>query len=128
MIKDKSIYFCVLLVLIVSACTPSLAQTEVPAPTESLVQLSQSETVSDDVHPIETSIPSTEIPEPTQETTLELSTALVRGCDRRDGTDPELKKDDMAVEFSLVDVDGNSYVLSELLEEKPVLLIYGSYT
>lgn len=84
--------------------------------------------MSGDVHPTETSIPSTAIPEATQEVTLELPTDLVRGCDRRDGTDPDLQVGDLAVEFSLLDTDGNTLLLSELLTEKPVALIYGSFT
>jgi hypothetical protein len=128
MIKENFIYVSLFFVLIVSACAPSLVKTEKPAPPKPTVQPLHSEAVSDDLRPAETSIPSTTIPEPTQEAPLELSTDLVRGCDRRDGTDPRLQEGDSAVDFSLMDVNGNSYVLSELLEEKPVALIYGSYT
>ena len=39
-----------------------------------------------------------------------------------------LPVDAMAVEFSLRDLEGNSYKLSTLLETKPVLLILGSFT
>jgi hypothetical protein len=128
MIKERLVNLCLFFVLIVSACTPSLVQTEKPASTEPSVQPLQSEAVSDDLGPAETSIPSTAIPEPTQGATLELSTDLVRGCDRRDGTGPELQEGDTAFEFSLMDVNGNTFVLSEMLKEKPVALIYGSFT
>lgn len=129
MVKKKSIYpFLLLFVLFVTACAPSSAQIEETAPPEPTIQPTQSEIVSDDVHPAETSIPSTAIPVPTQEKTLELSKDLVRGCDRRDGTDPELQEGDRAVEFTLMDVDGSTFILSELLNGKPVALIYGSYT
>jgi hypothetical protein len=33
-----------------------------------------------------------------------------------------------AVDFTLMDVDGTSFTLSTLLETKPVLLVFGSYT
>ncbi len=128
MINKKSLYLLLLLVLFAIACNPSADQTEEIAPPDSIVQPTQSETASDDVHPAETSIPSTKIPKPTQKATLELSKDLVRGCLRGDQTDYQLREGDSAVEFSLMDVDGETYVLSELLQEKPVALIYGSYT
>lgn len=92
MITKKSIYLFLLFVLLATACAPSLAKIEEPGPPDPADQPTQSETVSDDVHPAETSIPSTAIPEPTDEGTLELSTDLERGCDRNDGTDPELRR------------------------------------
>jgi peroxiredoxin len=35
---------------------------------------------------------------------------------------------DRAVEFELLDLDGNPTRLSDLLREKPVLLVLGSFT
>lgn len=35
---------------------------------------------------------------------------------------------DTAIEFTLKDVHGTSYSLSSLLETKPVLMVFGSYT
>ncbi len=35
---------------------------------------------------------------------------------------------DTAIEFTLKDIEGTSYSLSSLLETKPVLLVFGSYT
>lgn len=34
----------------------------------------------------------------------------------------------LAVEFILEDVDGTAYTLSDMLLEKPVLMVFGSYT
>jgi len=34
----------------------------------------------------------------------------------------------LAVEFTLKDVDGTAYTLSDLLAEKPVLMVFGAYT
>jgi hypothetical protein len=34
----------------------------------------------------------------------------------------------LAVEFTLRDVDGVAYTLSDLLSEKPVLMVFGAYT
>ena len=57
-----------------------------------------------------------------------LSTELTRGCERRDPSARGPQVGEPAIEFSLMDVDGNPYVLSELLREKPVLLVFGSFT
>jgi hypothetical protein len=34
----------------------------------------------------------------------------------------------LAVEFTLLDVDGNPFTLSELLATRPVFLVFGAYT
>jgi hypothetical protein len=34
----------------------------------------------------------------------------------------------LAVEFTLLDVNGNPYTLSDLLETRPVLMVFGAYT
>lgn len=128
MIIRKTIHLCLFLILIMPACTSPLDQTEELTPEEPTIQPLSSEEIIEGADPIGTSIPSTSIPSPTQEIPLKLATDLVRGCNRNDGTDPELGENDPAVEFSLKDVDGSTIVLSELLKEKPVALIYGSYT
>jgi hypothetical protein len=73
---------------------------------------------------------------PTQEATSSsstqdapiLSTALVRDCEFKVPPGEELKVGDLAVDFTLKDVNGNNHTLSEMLQEKPVVLIFGSYT
>ena len=57
-----------------------------------------------------------------------LSMGLTRGCERRDPGERGPQVGEPAIEFALMDVDGNPYVLSELLREKPVLLVFGSFT
>jgi hypothetical protein len=84
--------------------------------------------VTEEAPETEISIPPTTLPDPTQRPILELSSNLVSGCERHDGTDPSLREGDLAVDFSLQDIHGNIYTLSERLMERPVALIYGSFT
>jgi hypothetical protein len=105
-----------------------LIQSEVGAPQEPTVPPTLSEVEADDVPVTPTSTPLSPTPEPTHETALVLSTELVSGCERQDGSDPNLREGDLAVDFSLMDVGGNTFVLSDLLKDKPVALIYGSFT
>jgi peroxiredoxin len=35
---------------------------------------------------------------------------------------------ELAIDFALRDVDGNEHTLSQLLADKPVVLIFGSFT
>jgi hypothetical protein len=72
-------------------------------------------------------IPSTAIPEETRAPPI-LSTALDRDCEFKQPTGDKLVEGNLAVDFNLKDVHGNEYTLSELLSEKPVVLISGSYT
>ncbi len=39
-----------------------------------------------------------------------------------------MKTGNTAIEFTLKDIEGNSHTLSSLLETKPVLMVFGSYT
>ncbi len=39
-----------------------------------------------------------------------------------------VKTGDTAIEFTLKDIEGTSYSLSSLLETKPVLMVFGSFT
>ena len=57
-----------------------------------------------------------------------LSTDLVRGCERRGPGAQGPQQGETAIEFTLMDVDGQPYILSELLKEKPVVLVFGSFT
>ncbi len=63
---------------------------------------------------------------------LELSDALIRGCER---TRPSggfanagLAVGETAVDFTLKDVNGNTVSLAGLLAEKPVVMVFGSFT
>ena len=57
-----------------------------------------------------------------------LADELRRGCTRSDRGLPQPKEGQPAIEFSLLGVDGQRYTLSELLQEKPVVLVFGSFT
>lgn len=62
-----------------------------------------------------------------------LSDALIRGCNttRWPGGGFEtvgLKEGEQAVNFKLKDIHGNEFVLSWLLAEKPVMMVFGSFT
>lgn len=107
------------LVLLVTACNTSTVQNEQAPPTGFPMEASPPEIVSD------TEQPAAQPPTPI---TPLLSTALVRGCKGRDKNTKHPQEGDQAIEFALKDVEGNSYVLSELLREKPVVLIFGSFT
>ena len=128
MIKKKSLYLLLLLVLLATACTLSSVQTEEIAPPEPTVRSTQVVDQQADVQVTEVVAAATAQPEPDIGVAPSLSVELVRGCLRGDQTAHELREGDPAVEFSLMDVDGDTYVLSEPLQEKPVPLIYGSYT
>lgn len=81
-----------------------------------------------DVQPTAAPPVSTAVPEATVGVSPLLSTDLVRDCERRDPSAREPRVGEMAIEFALLDVDGNPYILSELLQEKPVVLVFGSFT
>jgi cytochrome oxidase Cu insertion factor (SCO1/SenC/PrrC family) len=62
-----------------------------------------------------------------------LSGALIRGCPptTRPGggfAAVGLSEEEKAVDFKLQDVHGNEFVLSQLLAEKPVVMVFGSFT
>jgi len=52
---------------------------------------------------------------------------LDRGCQGGDPNPRTHQVGEPAIEFSLRDMDGNEYVLSELESEKPVYEIFGSF-
>ena len=60
-----------------------------------------------------------------------LPTTLERGCSPstlENVNDAGLAVGEMAIDFTLNDTYGNEYVLSQLLVEKPVVMIFGSFT
>ena len=105
--------------------TPSVSTT-VPEPTATSPAISPAPTPTPE--PTATASTSTAVPEPTAEATPLLSTELVHDCDVRDRNAPGPPLGEPAIEFALRDVDGNLYTLSELLQEKPVVLVFGSFT
>jgi hypothetical protein len=63
---------------------------------------------------------------------LILSNALIRDCKRSGPSggfeNAGLAVGETAVDFTLKDVDGNTVSLAGLLGEKPVVMIFGSFT
>ena len=61
-----------------------------------------------------------------------LSSALKRDCQRTGASggfqNVGLAEGEIAVDFTLNDVNGNSVTLSGLLAEKPVVMVFGSFT
>jgi len=63
---------------------------------------------------------------------LVLSDDLKRGCERRRPSggfeNVGLAVGETAVDFTLKDVQGNTVSLAGLLSEKPVVMVFGSFT
>jgi hypothetical protein len=80
--------------------------------------------------PVDTTIPSEVIvPETAPGHLPVLSDELTRGClgdEDRLAIYPQ--EGEPAIEFTLRDVDGKIYTLSEMLAEKPVYMVFGSFT
>ncbi|MFC2022723.1 hypothetical protein ACFLTL_00980 [Chloroflexota bacterium] len=59
-----------------------------------------------------------------------LSASLKRGCTTAQGgfDNAGLAVGEVAVNFTLKDIDGEDYRLSRLLGEKPVLMVFASFT
>ena len=60
-------------------------------------------------------------------TNLASSDALTRDCQRGQGSSG-LEVGKVAVDFTLKDTQGREYSLSALLTEKPVVMVFGSFT
>jgi len=100
-----------LLVLPVIACNSTSTPTATPPNTE---------------EPAPSSLPAVVGPEEPV-----LPTTLTRGCSPSAGGNFDnagLAIGEMAVNFALKDTQGNEYILSRLLSEKPVVMVFGSFT
>ena len=83
-----------------------------------------------EVPPSEPEVPSESV---SQETKMpELSDALKRNCQRSGPSggfdNAGLDVGEMAVDFTLKDTQGNTVRLAELLSQKPVMMVFGSFT
>ena len=56
-----------------------------------------------------------------------LSETLIRNC-QRDQRSSGIIAGELAVDFTLKDTKGHEYSLSTLLTEKPVVMVFGSFT
>ncbi|MFV1948743.1 MAG: hypothetical protein ACC633_02285 [Anaerolineales bacterium] len=74
--------------------------------------------------------PTAQVMTPTGSQTFspDLADNLKSGCTKKDPKTSSPKEGELAVEFSLRDVNGVEYTLSEMLSEKPVYMIFGSFT
>jgi hypothetical protein len=69
------------------------------------------------------------LPAPGPAAAPQLPTELVRGCQQARGRERGGPlPGELAIDFMLKDVHGNEYRLSKLLAEKPVVMIFGSFT
>ncbi len=75
-------------------------------------------------------VPTVQVMTPAGPQTIspELADNLTSGCTRKDPKMSSPKEGELAVEFSLRDVNGVEYTLSKMLSEKPVYMIFGSFT
>lgn len=140
--KVLAIFFVLLIsfsLLLATGCSaadqtdqPSSAAEEVPD--AGLVPGSEPETTTEnetESSPVVDTVADSEseTPDPGQ---LVLSTALKRGCWPGSGSaglrNTGLAEGEAAVEFTLKDIQGNPVSLSELLDEKPVVIVFGSFT
>ena len=113
--KNHAFAMLTLTSLLLAACSPA---TQEPAVGKTPV----------DEQPTGTPPVSTGVPEAPPGVSPVLSTDLVRGCERCNSSALGPQVGEPAIEFALMDVDGKRYVLSELLQEKPVVLVFGSFT
>ncbi len=102
------------LMLAFGACVSTVT----PAPTPTLMPNPEASEVPDSV------VHETKGPE--------LSDALMRGCERTRASggfeNVGLAVGETAVDFTLQDVHGNTVSLAGLLIEKPVVMVFGSFT
>jgi len=102
------------LILSFGACAPTVTPAPTTTPTPNL---EPSEVPDSVIH---------ETKEP------ELSGALIRGCERTRASggfeNVGLAVGETAVDFTLQDVRGNTVSLAGLLTEKPVVMVFGSFT
>ena len=103
-----------LLTLLIVACSPTSTSTLTP-PTEEPKESGLLTVLSNE-----------------QPQGLVLSNTLTRGCQRTvpsgDFDSVGLAIGETAVDFTLKDVDGNIVSLAGLLSEKPVVMVFGSFT
>ena len=117
-----------LIVLLTTACNSPSDLLEFEDTLSPTIQTHQSYTQVPVNQSIATPPVSTAVTEEINVGIIDLSTQLVRDCEGRDPNSRGPQVDEPAIEFILLDVEGNEYVLSDLLAEKPVILIFGSFT
>lgn len=135
MLRKTYMFIVVSIIACVAACNAITSQSNLTSPTKSdIVTIEQA--TSNQI-PTSTSTsskmvasvpPASATPESAQILPPSLSNELTRGCEEKGQKAKGPDVNDQAIEFSLQDVSGNTYTLSELLLEKPVYMIFGSFT
>jgi hypothetical protein len=69
---------------------------------------------------------TTPMPPPPPGVAPQLPTVLERNCQRGDAGAP--LEGELATDFTLKDTQGNEFTLSAMLAEKPVVMVFGSFT
>ena len=112
-----------LLVLVATACAPEA--TPATSPPVAPPSPSSHPTATPSEKPVPSSSPTAT---PTEEPVL--SASLKRGCTTAEGgfDNAGLSVGEVAVNFTLKDIHGEDYRLSRLLGEKPVLMVFASFT
>ena len=59
---------------------------------------------------------------------IEPARSLARNCEQRSFAARPMTAGQIVIDFTLKDVKGKEYTLSSLLAEKPVIMIFGSFT
>ena len=125
---------CTLLVLLVVSCIPVASPSPPPSPATPPVSEEQAESTPATGENSEVDIRDGKPGSSDKHGEPVLSNALIRGCkpSRQPGSGFEtigrLREGEKAVDFTLKDIDGNEFILSRLLAEKPVLMVFGSFT
>ena len=125
MLNEKIFRTIIALSVVVSifgGCTPTTTSTPIPSQTPSAPILSEQTSES----------ATSPAPNTNEDQKLLLSDSLRKGCQRGryvGGLDKAgLPVGETAVDFTLKDTDGATVSLSGLLGEKPVVMIFGSFT
>jgi len=130
----------------VPGASPSIASTPEPPSSPDPGPAPEPEPPNIDLSPVDTPsnepatedattpVPTTSSPEPDEVALVEpdLPTNLTRGCDSVQLDDnfdyAGLEGGKQAINFSSKDIHGDEFKLSTLLAEKPVLIVFGSFT
>jgi len=141
-----------ILTLLITGCTQPSVETQIPA---SASEAPETPSQTEITEPSQTSTPPVKTPEPMEarEATSQNGTTSIEGKERESSDNvsgPVLSNDlvrsithtrrsgdfdnvglsigETAIDFTLTDVDGNTVNLRGLLSEKPVVMVFGSFT
>ncbi len=121
------------MLVLLGACTRAASPSSTPSPTTAPVSKEQPESDLRISENSEGSIREEKPSIPDNPSEPILSNALTRDCKpgRPSGAGFEtvgLSEGGKAVNFTLKDIHGSEFILSQLLAEKPVVMVFGSFT